>query len=97
MRGEYNMEMRRSNVNQFGEFGQEVVIDWNEFENDFLKQSLEGVKIINSKGNIRRDVIYDELINEIDRIQLKEIYYIPSLLAIRLLYINGEYDMLYRE
>lgn len=89
------MEMRMQDVDEFEKRGE--VMSWEDFKNDFLMQSFEGIKIIDSKRNIKRDVMYDEIINEINRSQIKSIYYIPNQLAVKLLYTNNKYDMLYRE
>jgi hypothetical protein len=89
------MEMRNNDVDEFKQRGD--VMRWEEFKNDFLKQSFEGVKIVDSSGHVRRDVMYDEIINEINRSEIKSIYYIPSQLAAKILYTNNKYDMMYRE
>lgn len=91
------MEMRKEYLKETEQRGQGVDITWYEFENDFLKQSIEGVKIVDSKGNIMRDVFYDEVIDKLNKSKIKQIEYIPNQLAVKLLYINDKYDMLYRE
>jgi uncharacterized protein YaiL (DUF2058 family) len=91
------MEMIKEYFNETEQGGQVVNINWDEFENDFLKQSIEGVKMIDFKGNITRDMSYDEVVNKLNISEIKEIKYIPDELAVKLLYIDGKYDRLYRE
>jgi hypothetical protein len=89
------MEKRKEQFEESEEIGQ--VIKWDEFENDFLKQSFEGVIIIDNKGVVRRDVMYEDLIEELVIDNIKEIKYIPEQLAVKVIYINEKYDMFYRE
>jgi len=89
------MEVRKNEFKETKEIGQEI--KWDKFENDFLKQSIEGVKVVDSKGFTRRDVEYDEILNELNQSKIKGIYYIENELAVKILYTNGKYDVLYRE
>jgi hypothetical protein len=89
------MEMKIEKTEVFKQGGQ--VMNWGEFEDDFLKQSFEGIKLVSSNGQVRRDVEYDEIINELDRRNIKDIQYIESQIAVKIFYIDGKYDVLYRE
>jgi Mg/Co/Ni transporter MgtE len=86
------MEMQK---HEFKEIGQEITRS--DFENNFLKQSIEGLKVVDSKGFIRRDVPYDEILNELNESEIKEIYYIENMITVKVLYTNGDYNVLYRE
>jgi hypothetical protein len=91
------MEMRKVQCEEYKQLGQSIKINWCEFKEDFLEQSIEGLKVVDSKGVERRDVPYDTVLDELDENKIEVIYYIEELLAVKIIYDNGKYDVLYRE
>jgi hypothetical protein len=92
------MEMRKEQYEEnLKQLGQTTEISWCELKEDFLEQSIEGLKVVDSKGVERRDVPYDVVLDELDENKIEAIYYIEELLAVKIVYGNGKYDVLYRE